>query len=61
MSEALPPAGFLIGHHTDEAGATGCTVIVAPPGSRGGVDDTGFQSALTHGVTEAQGSESELW
>ncbi len=36
-----PPAGFLIGHHTDAAGATGCTAIIAPPGSRGGVDVRG--------------------
>jgi len=36
-----PPAGFLIGHATDEAGRTGCTVVIAPPGSRGGVDIRG--------------------
>jgi L-aminopeptidase/D-esterase-like protein len=36
-----PPAGFLIGHASDEAGRTGCTVVIAPPGSRGGVDVRG--------------------
>ncbi|HEY7150936.1 MAG TPA: P1 family peptidase [Solirubrobacterales bacterium] len=42
MSERLaPPDGFLIGHWTDLEGATGCSVVVAPPGSRGGVDVRG--------------------
>ncbi len=42
MSEALPPPdGFSIGHWTDTAGATGCTVVIAPDGSRGGVDVRG--------------------
>jgi len=36
-----PPAGFLIGHWTDEAGVTGCTAVIAPPGARGGVDVRG--------------------
>jgi L-aminopeptidase/D-esterase-like protein len=36
-----PPDGFLIGHWTDEVGATGCTVVIAPAGSRGGVDVRG--------------------
>lgn len=36
-----PPAGFAIGHWTDSEGATGCTVIVAPEGTRGGVDVRG--------------------
>jgi L-aminopeptidase/D-esterase-like protein len=35
------PAGFLVGHASDEAGRTGCTVVIAPPGSRGGVDVRG--------------------
>ena len=30
-----------IGHFTDVEGATGCTVIIAPPGSRAGVDVRG--------------------
>ena len=42
MSDPIPPPdGFLIGHWTDEVGATGCTVVIAPAGSRGGVDVRG--------------------
>jgi L-aminopeptidase/D-esterase-like protein len=42
MAEALaPPDGFEIGHWTDEVGRTGCTAVIAPPGSRGGVDVRG--------------------
>jgi L-aminopeptidase/D-esterase-like protein len=42
MSDALPPpGGFLVGHWTDAQGATGCTVVIAPPHSRGGVDVRG--------------------
>ncbi len=42
MSELLPPpAGFLIGHWTDDVGRTGCTVVIAPDGTRGGVDVRG--------------------
>jgi L-aminopeptidase/D-esterase-like protein len=36
-----PPDGFLIGHWTDPQGATGCSVVIAPPGCRGGVDVRG--------------------
>jgi L-aminopeptidase/D-esterase-like protein len=36
-----PPAGFEIGHRTDTEGATGCTVVLAPEGARGGVDVRG--------------------
>ena len=36
-----PPAGFRIGHWTDEVGCTGCTVVIAPEGTRGGVDVRG--------------------
>jgi L-aminopeptidase/D-esterase-like protein len=36
-----PPSGFRIGHWTNAEGRTGCTVILAPPGSRGGVDVRG--------------------
>jgi L-aminopeptidase/D-esterase-like protein len=36
-----PPSGFRIGHWTDGDGSTGCTVVLAPPGSRGGVDVRG--------------------
>lgn len=38
---AAPPDGFLVGHFTDREGATGCTVVIAPPASRGGVDVRG--------------------
>jgi len=42
MSEPLPPpAGFAVGHWTDAEGVTGCTVVIAPPGSQGGVDVRG--------------------
>ena len=37
LTEPPPPAGFAIGHWTDADGVTGCTAIVTPPGSRGGV------------------------
>jgi L-aminopeptidase/D-esterase-like protein len=36
-----PPDGFAIGHWTNAEGATGCTVVIAPAGSRGGVDVRG--------------------
>jgi L-aminopeptidase/D-esterase-like protein len=36
-----PPAGFEIGHWSDQEGRTGCTVVVAPPMSRGGIDVRG--------------------
>ncbi len=36
-----PPAGFAIGHWTDEAAPTGCTVVLPPPGSACGVDVRG--------------------
>lgn len=42
MSEPLaPPAGFRIGHWSDGRGRTGCTVVIAPDGARGGVDVRG--------------------
>ena len=42
MSEPLPlPPGFEVGHWTDAEGRTGCTAILAPPGSHGGVDVRG--------------------
>jgi L-aminopeptidase/D-esterase-like protein len=42
MSEpAPPPDGFEVGHWTDSEGATGCTAVLAPPGTRGGVDVRG--------------------
>jgi L-aminopeptidase/D-esterase-like protein len=42
MTEPVsPPPGFAIGHWTDAEGATGCTVVIPPAGSRGGVDVRG--------------------
>jgi L-aminopeptidase/D-esterase-like protein len=41
VSEPVPPAGFAIGHWSDQVGRTGCTVVIAPPGSSGGVDVRG--------------------
>jgi L-aminopeptidase/D-esterase-like protein len=35
------PAGFQVGHWSDEPARTGCTVVIAPPGTRGGVDVRG--------------------
>jgi L-aminopeptidase/D-esterase-like protein len=35
------PDGFLVGHATREAAGTGCTVVICPPGTRGGVDVRG--------------------
>jgi L-aminopeptidase/D-esterase-like protein len=42
MTDLLPPPeGFRIGHWTDPGAATGCTVVIAPPAARGGVDVRG--------------------
>jgi L-aminopeptidase/D-esterase-like protein len=42
MTERLPPpGGFAVGHWTSSEAATGCTAIVAPAGTRGGVDVRG--------------------
>ncbi len=42
MSDAPPPpSGFRIGHWSNQAGRTGCTAIIAPEGTRGGVDVRG--------------------
>ncbi len=38
--DRLPP-GFQIGHWTDPDARTGCTVVIPPPGTRGGVDVRG--------------------
>jgi len=38
MSEQLPlPEGFAVGHWSDSEGRTGCTVVIPPPGTKGGV------------------------
>jgi L-aminopeptidase/D-esterase-like protein len=41
LSELSLPDGFRVGHWTDLEAGTGCTVILPPPGSRGGVDVRG--------------------
>jgi L-aminopeptidase/D-esterase-like protein len=42
MADLLPlPADYLIGHWTDPDARTGCTVVIPPPGARGGVDVRG--------------------
>jgi L-aminopeptidase/D-esterase-like protein len=42
VSDPLPPPeGFAFGHWTDPDARTGCTVVLVPPGSRGGVDIRG--------------------
>jgi L-aminopeptidase/D-esterase-like protein len=42
VSDPLPPPdGFAFGHWTDPEARTGCTVVLVPPGSRGGVDVRG--------------------
>lgn len=35
------PEGFAVGHWSDADARTGCTVVIPPPGSRGGVDVRG--------------------
>ena len=38
VSEPPPlPEGFAVGHWTDLAGGTGCTVVIPPPETPGGV------------------------
>jgi L-aminopeptidase/D-esterase-like protein len=38
MSEPIPlPDGFSVGHWSDPEGLTGCTVVIPPPHTRGGV------------------------
>lgn len=42
VSDAVePPVGFEIGHWTNNEGATGCTVVLPPPGTHGGADVRG--------------------
>ena len=36
-----PPDGFAIGHWSDPEARTGCTVVIAPPGTSAGVDVRG--------------------
>ena len=38
MSDPVPlPEGFAVGHWSDPEALTGCTVVIPPPGTRGGV------------------------
>ncbi|HEX2360223.1 MAG TPA: P1 family peptidase [Solirubrobacterales bacterium] len=38
VTEPVPlPAGFMVGHWSDPGALTGCSVVIPPPGSRGGV------------------------
>ena len=59
------PHGFLAGHSTDDQGLTGCTVIIAPPGSvgsgeiRGGGPGT-RESDLLSSATSTDGPEAVL-
>jgi L-aminopeptidase/D-esterase-like protein len=41
MSAGAPPPGFRFGHWTDAEARTGCTVVIPPPGTTGGVDVRG--------------------
>src|SRR5690349_15933273 len=41
MNSLRVPSGFRIGHWTDAVARTGCTVVIPPPGARGGVDVRG--------------------
>lgn len=41
MSAQPLPEGFSVGHWSDVGARTGCTVVIAPPGARGGVDVRG--------------------
>jgi L-aminopeptidase/D-esterase-like protein len=42
VDDPLPlPEGFAVGHWTEVDARTGCTVVIAPPGARGGVDVRG--------------------
>ena len=41
MSDLPLPDGFAVGHWSDPEGRTGCTVVLAPSESRGGVDVRG--------------------
>ena len=50
------PEGFSVGHWTDDAGASGCTVALAPAGTRGGIDVRGGGPATRE--TEAIGALS---
>jgi L-aminopeptidase/D-esterase-like protein len=50
------PAGFRVGHWTDAAAGTGCTVVLAPPGTVGGVDVRGGGASTRETELLAPGS-----
>jgi L-aminopeptidase/D-esterase-like protein len=42
VNDPLPlPEGFAVGHWTEREAGTGCTVIIAPAGTRGAVEVRG--------------------
>ena len=55
-----PPDGFAVGHWTRADGNTGCTVVIPPAGSIGGVDVRGGGTATreTESLTPLANSES---
>jgi len=54
MSDPAPlPEGFEVGHWSDAEGRTGATAVLAPPGTRGGIDVRGGGPATRE--TEAIG------
>lgn len=40
-------AGFLVGHAQDPAGRTGCTVVLCPPGTMGGMKACGLATGTS--------------
>ena len=60
MGDVVPlPEGFAVGHWTRPDGGTGCTVVIPPAGSRGGVDVRGGGTATreTESLTPLANSE----
>jgi L-aminopeptidase/D-esterase-like protein len=60
MGDVVPlPEGFTVGHWTRADGNTGCTVVIPPAGSRGGVDVRGGGTATreTESLTPLANSE----
>jgi L-aminopeptidase/D-esterase-like protein len=60
MKDPVPlPEGFAVGHWTRADGNTGCTVVIPPTGSRGGVDVRGGGTATreTESLTPLANSE----
>lgn len=62
----MPVEGVRVGHFTDREGATGCTVVIPPPGSVGGVDVRGGgastrEAALMDPVSNVPGPTALLF